>query len=83
MHDREIRIDGLTDEQIAMLDKMWNLQTQDDFQDWYGNLSRAEAAMADSLKLVLFLAILESAGEEEVMDLSLSRNYLKKFMLGK
>lgn len=83
MSGREIRINGLTQEQISMLDLMWNLQTQDDYHEWYGGLSESQADMADSLKLLLFLAILESAAEEEVEDLSIANNYLKKFMLEK
>lgn len=83
MEDREIRIDNLTKEQIEMLDMMWNIGDPEEFNEWYDNLSYEEAQMANSLKLLLFMAILESAADEQVMDLSLAKNYLKKFQLKK
>lgn len=83
MNDKEIRIDGLTEEQIKMLDMMWNIGTTEEFDDWYDNLSVEEAQMANSLKLMLFMAILESADDEQTMDVSDAKSYLKKFRLKK
>lgn len=83
MNDKEIRIDNLTKTQVKMLDKMWSMPSTEDFEEWYNSLSEEEMEMADQLRSLLIMAVLDTMVEtdHEPEDLSQARNYLKKFML--
>lgn len=83
MDDKEIRIDGLTERQVRMLDAMWSVGSSEEFDDWYDNLSDEEAAMADELKNILVYAVMDAMMEKEKEELSDVKEYLKKFMLNK
>lgn len=80
MNDKEIRIDGLTPEQVQMLDMMWSIETYQDYQDWIDNLTLEEAIMAQELQALLLVEVLEHELEE---DCSFAKEYLKKFQLKK
>lgn len=82
MNDKEIKIDGLTKEQVKMLDMMWSVGSPEDFQEWLDNLSYEERQMAHQLKEVLVYAVMDAVcAEEEEQSLTSVKNYLKKFML--
>ena len=57
-----MQINNLTQEQVEMLDFMWNeLDTEEDFLNWYDCLDSNQQAMADNLQR---LVIIESIDEE-------------------
>lgn len=77
-NEREINIDGLSPEEIQMLDMMWSIETPEDMEDWLSSLNRQEKLLAYSLRMML---IAEMIDYDLVQDLTLARNYLKKFQL--
>lgn len=57
-----MQINNLTQEQVEMLDFMWNeLDTEEDFLNWYECLDCQQQAMADNLQR---LVIIESIDED-------------------
>ena len=57
-----MRIENLTAEQVEMLDFMWNeLDTEEDFLNWYDCLDSEQQLMADNLQR---LVIMESIDEQ-------------------
>lgn len=57
-----MQIENLTQEQVEMLDFMWNeLDSEQDFLDWYDALDARQQRMAESLQR---LVIMESIDEE-------------------
>lgn len=55
-------INGLTTEQVEMLDFMWNeLDTEEDYLTWYECLDSRQQRMADNLQR---LVIMESIDED-------------------
>jgi len=69
-----ITIDGLTKEQVAMLDLMWSKETTDEYDAWYYSLSESEMNLADSLEQLLFMEMQESS-----LDVSQAIELLEKF----
>jgi hypothetical protein len=78
MNDKQIKLVGLTPEEVQMLDMMWSIESFDDYQDWLDNLTRTEARTAQSLHDRLLLELLD---QEITEDLTLAKDVLKKFML--
>lgn len=78
MNDKEIKITGLSSDEMAMLDIIWSLQTHEDHVNWLENLDSDELEMALSLTTLLALEVLDM---EEKLDLSFVKKYLKKFQL--
>lgn len=59
-----IHIDGLTKEQVEMLDVIWGFKTKDDYLNWYDCLDAAQQDMANALLQLLALAIVDEAQQE-------------------
>ena len=78
--EREININGLTPEEMQMLDTMWNIESVEDMEDWVMSLNREERMMAYRLRMML---ITEMIDYEAIQDLSQAKDYLKKFQLNK
>jgi hypothetical protein len=80
MHDdeREYNINGLTPEEVQMLDMMWSIESVQDMEDWLMSLTREERLMAYRLRMLLIAELID---EDAVQDLSIAKNYLKKFQL--
>ena len=57
MSEPRITINGLTPRQVKMLDVMWNLQTPEDYFEWYENLTEPMQRQADILQKMLILAM--------------------------
>jgi hypothetical protein len=74
---KDIEINGLTPEQVQMLDMMWSIESYQDYQDWLDNITLEEAKMAEQLKNLLVLTLIDNAVE----DYDMAKNYLKKFQL--
>jgi len=54
---KEITINGLTDKQVAMLDIMWGLGSQEEFNDWVATLSTDDRELAEQLYWLLLIEI--------------------------
>lgn len=59
-----INIDGLTQEQVDMLDIIWSFKTKDEYEEWLDCLDREEYNTAMGLVQLLALAIIDEAMEE-------------------
>ena len=77
MSERDIEIHGLTPEQVQMLDMMWSIETYQDYQDWLDSITLEEAQMAEQLKNLLVLTLLDDAMD----NYDMAKDYLKKFQL--
>jgi hypothetical protein len=80
MHDeeREYNIKGLTPEEVQMLDMMWSIESVEDMEDWVASLNREERLLVYRLRMLLIAEIID---QDNVQDLSMAKNYLKKFQL--
>ena len=77
-NEREININGLTPEEVQMLEMMWNIDSVEDMEDWVASLNREERLMVYRLRMLLIAEIIDY---DNVQDLTVARNYLKKFQL--
>lgn len=76
--EREYNINGLTPEEVQMLDMMWSIESLEDMEDWVASLNREERLMVYRLRMLLLAEIID---HDNVQDLSMAKNYLKKFQL--
>jgi len=70
-----ITIAGLTRRQKRMLNIMWDLDTEDDYFEWYNSLDTELQAEADLLQRMV---ILESF-EEDLGECTEAKKFLAKF----
>ena len=78
--DKQISINGLTDKQVAMLDIMWSLNSQEEFNDWVSSLEDEDCKLAEQLYWLLLIEIAESDTDEDYTE---ANEVLKAFMLKK
>ena len=78
--DKQITINGLTDKQVAMLDIMWTLNSQEEFNDWLSSLEDEDCELAEQLYWLLLIEIAESHDNEDYTE---ANEVLKAFMLNK
>lgn len=71
----DMRIEGLTEYQVDMLDHMWSLDTLEDYENWYSLLDEEDQRMADSLQKLVIL----EAMEEVLGDMQEAKEVLAKF----
>ena len=76
--EREYNINGLTPEEVQMLDMMWSIESVEDMEDWVASLTREERLMVYRLRMLLLAELIDY---DAVQDLSMAKNYLKKFQL--
>lgn len=72
-----IQIENLTAYQCEMLDIMWELESQEEYVEWYQLLDPEDQLLAESLQCLI---IIESM-EPSVVDTTVAGLYLKKFQL--
>ena len=75
-----MQIQGLTEEQVEMLDFMWSLDSMEEFEEWKTTLDRRERLMADSLQKMVLLAALDDVLEAEKTYPD-AKQLLKQFQL--
>jgi hypothetical protein len=63
-----INIDGLTQEQVDMLDIIWSFDTKEEYNEWFETLDGEEYMMCRGLMELLTLAILDEALEARKKD---------------
>ena len=78
--NKEIKIDGLTIKQVALLNKLWNFESLEEFEDWTDSLSATEAKEASMLKDLLMFEIIDAELTEET-EFPIGEDICKKFML--
>jgi len=75
-------INNLTQEQVEMLDFMWNeLDSEEDFLNWYDALDKRQQLMAESLQRLMIMECVDEEMLQENNDLSLAKSVLDRFML--
>lgn len=76
-------INNLTQEQVEMLDFMWNeLDSEQDFLDWYDALDADQQRQADLLqRLMIMECIDDEMLQKNDTDLALARSVLDRFTL--
>ena len=80
MNPKDIKLNGLTYEQVEMLDIMWSLDTVDEFFDWYETLTKEEQNICDTLQRLIILEMADLEWEH-TKKFPLAKQILKKFML--
>ena len=80
MNPRDVKISGLTYEQVEMLDMMWSLNDVDEFFDWYETLSKEEQNTCDILQRLIILEVADSEWEN-TNKFPQAKTLLKQFML--
>jgi hypothetical protein len=59
-----MRIEGLTEHQVELLDTMWAIEEFDDLEDWMQTLTKADRVEAESLQRLVILETLEEMLEQ-------------------
>jgi len=72
-----ITITGITKRQKRMLNIMWDLDTQDDYFEWYYSLDKELQAEADLLQRMVVIESLD----EDAKDVTQASKLLKQFQL--
>ena len=78
-------INNLTQEQVEMLDFMWNeLDSEQDFLDWYDALDKRQQLMAENLqRLMIMECIDEEMLQENNTDYPEANRVIDQFRLTK
>ena len=72
-----ITLNNLTQEQVEMLDAMWELDSYEDYNDWFESLSKKDRRMAETLRNM----VLAEEMEKMLGDCADAKNVLSKFSL--
>lgn len=80
MNPKDIKLSGLTYEQVEMLDMMWSLDTPNEFFEWYESLSKEDKNICDVLQRLIILEVVD-AEWNKTNKFPLAKQVLKKFML--
>ncbi len=73
-----IQIDGLKEYQVKLLDLMWSINSDDEYENFKSSLSEDMMNEVDTLEQMLILATID----EEVTDnFDLAKEALSKFVL--
>ena len=75
-----IQIEKLTPYQCEMLDIMWELDSEDEYIEWFKLLDPEDQLLAESLQCLIIFESLEPT-VQEMDNYWLASNYLKKFQL--
>ena len=71
----EIKIHGVSKRQKRMLNIMWNLDSEEDYFEWYNSLDENLQKEAELLQRLIIMAELDN----EVRDTTDAKELLKKF----
>jgi hypothetical protein len=75
-----MQIQGLTEEQVEMLDFMWTLDSLEEFEEWKSGLDRREQLLADTLQRMVLMATLDDV-LEGVTKFPEAKQLLRQFQL--
>ena len=76
--NKPVTLTNLTPEQVDMLEILWSLENEDEFEAWHETLDDEESRMCETL---MTLVVLEAWDEEITKDLDPARKLLKQYML--
>jgi hypothetical protein len=60
-----MRIEGLTEHQVELLDTMWEIEEFDELEAWMTTLTRADRIEAENLQRLVVLETFEELLEQE------------------
>jgi hypothetical protein len=60
-----MRLDGLTERQVELLDTMWSIEEFTELEAWMATLTRAEQLEAENLQRLVILETLEELLEQD------------------
>jgi hypothetical protein len=60
-----MRIEGLTEHQVELLDTMWAIEEFDELEEWMATLSRADRMEAQNLQRLVVLEAFEELLEQD------------------
>ena len=60
-----MRIEGLTERQVELLDAMWEIEEYTDLEEWMATLSRADRMEAQNLQRLVVLETFEDLLEKD------------------
>lgn len=72
-----ITISGITKRQKRMLNIMWDLDTEDDYFEWYYSLDKELQDEADLLQRMIIIESLD----QDAKDVTQASQFLKQFQL--
>jgi hypothetical protein len=75
-----MQIQGLTEEQVEMLDFMWSLDSLEEFEEWKSGLDRREQLLANTLQRMVLMATLDDV-LEDVTKFPEAKQLLRQFQL--
>ena len=73
----DITIHGVSKRQKRMLNIMWNLNSEEDYFEWYNSLDNVLQKEAELLQRMIIMAELDN----QVNDTTAAKELLKKFAL--
>jgi hypothetical protein len=73
-----IQIDGLTQNQVEMLEVIWSFKTAQEFLDWQSSLSSVDHHQSYLLLTLLSLEMIDEKTMDPCFDLSQAKNILQK-----
>jgi len=73
----DIKIYGVTKRQKRILNIMWNLESEEDYFEWYESLDEELQKETELLQRLIIMASLD----EDKVDTTDAKEYLKKFAL--
>lgn len=73
----EIKIHGVTNRQKRMLNIMWNLDSEEDYFEWYNSLDEELKKEAELLQRIIIMAEFDN----QINDTTDAKELLKKFAL--
>lgn len=77
MNKPDIKIDGLSPEQVKMLDIMWSKETIEELNEWAMQLEPNDFRMAVTLQEMIKLALIDNQVDDEEHIEAIE--YLQKF----
>ena len=60
-----MRLDGLTERQVELLDTMWAIDELEEFEEWMATLSKADKAEAENLQRLVILETFEELLDQD------------------
>lgn len=78
---KPIQLNGLTEEQVEMLDIMWSMDSVIELEEWLELLDPRQLAMAQGLQLLLMHETLEQLLMNDPALEKATCDYLQKFRL--
>jgi hypothetical protein len=60
-----MRLDGLTERQVELLDTMWSIEEFNELEAWMATLTRAERVEAENLQRLVILETFEELLEQD------------------